>query len=184
MDQSGSIDNTELSNMIDFVANVTSFFQIGQDAVQVGVVRFALMSELFITLGQFPVKSVLIQRMRTLINISTNLGTHKNITGALQVATSELKSNRRRSNAKSAILLFTDGTANRGGDPVQTAVDARNDGIQIFSFGIGNELNTTQLRLISNQPTSTHVFTSQTFDSSTLSQSVSSLAQGVCIGEY
>ena len=169
--------------MIQFVANVTSFFRIGEDAVQVGIVRFAFNTEVFSTLGEFPVKSGLIQKIRS-IPRDQSLGRDTNIADGLRMATSELQSNRSRSIAKKAIILITDGVANEGGDPAPIARIARNGGIQIFSFGIGAMIDIAQLNNISNQPTSTHVFIAQTFDLSELSQFVSSLAQGVCRSEF
>ena len=181
VDQSGSIDSEEYSNLTRFLSNLTSSFQIGPDAVEVGIVRFDTTASLVYRLGELS-RSELIMNIRNLPRQSLNGFT--NIADGLLLAEREFMSNRSRSNAKKVILLITDGVANEGGDPVPIAINIRNGGIQIFSFGIGNNLNRTQLNSIANRPTASHVFIAQNFDPSQLSQFVATFATGVCVGEH
>ena len=71
VDQSGSINSEEYSNLTQFLSNLTSSFQIGPDAVQVGIVRFNTTASLVYRLGELS-RSQLIMNIRNLPRQSLN----------------------------------------------------------------------------------------------------------------
>lgn len=48
------------------------------------------------------------------------------------------------------VVLISDGLATRGGDPINTAAKLKEEGIQIFCFGVGRYIRTELESLASN----------------------------------
>ena len=77
-------------------------------------------------------------------------------------------------------IIVTDGEAT---DKIKTeaaAQKAKNNGITLFTVGIGSQINTQELNKIASSPTQEHVFLVTEFNK--LLSIVSSVAEGTCGG--
>ena len=89
------------------------------------------------------------------------LGGETNTAEGLNRAQTELVLNGRNvSAAKHTIVLVSDGAANRGTDPLITAAAIKKSGVDIYSVGVGSDINATQLQGIASAPTELHYFES------------------------
>lgn len=66
---------------------------------------------------------------------------------AIDVSHSDFLNNR-RPNIRHTMIVLTDGFTNSGSDPVTQAQQAKADGIEIFSIGLGSNVNEQELREI------------------------------------
>lgn len=93
------------------------------------------------------------------IAISKDGPQYTNLGDALKGALNEFRSTRHNSSAKSAIIVLTDGVANRPLDPVNAkntsyaeeyaaayATEARKMGVEVYAIGLGASFNETYLR--------------------------------------
>ncbi len=162
LDRSGSMQSlgTAPPQPLQDVKDAAVFF-VNQlaESDQVGVVSFA---------GEAsdPLDSRLAANHNMAINaidaitISTQGTQFTNITDALQVAKRELEQSARRFDARSAIVLLTDGVANRPveeGNPNYpedsariVARDLAAQGTSLFTIGLGSDLNISFLREIAS----------------------------------
>ena len=68
------------------------------------------------------------------------------------MATQELQSARHRPENVSAIILLSDGANSAGRDPLNAANEAKAVGIQIFTIGLGSDVDANQLLQIASSP--------------------------------
>ncbi|TAN36594.1 VWA domain-containing protein [Patescibacteria group bacterium] len=115
---------------------------------------------------------------------------YTNLGDALKSAFSEIGSERHTKNAKQIIVALTDGVSNRPIDPANSkneayaeeyaaliARDAKGSGVQIYTIGLGNNINEAFLRdSIATSPT--HYFNAPTAES--LKSIYKSISETVC----
>ena len=78
-------------------------------------------------------------------------------------------------------ILITDGEATDKTKTEAAAMAAKNNGITLFTVGIGSQINTQELNKIASSPTQEHVFLVTEFNK--LLSIVSTVAEGTCGGE-
>ena len=78
-------------------------------------------------------------------------------------------------------ILLTDGRSNQGHSVSDAARQLRQRGVNMFSIGIGSNLNMYELRDVATDPDSTHVFRLDGFDN--LSEFVDQMSTVACDGE-
>lgn len=82
-------------------------------------------------------------------------------------------------------ILITDGYSSNKAETRKEAMNARLKGIKMFSIGIGNAIDTTELESVASEPKSQFVFTAASFK---LLKSIESLllsktCEGTCLND-
>lgn len=158
IDQSGSMqwnDSTDIR--IDVCSNLVN--NINKDTYRFGIVPFTSSAKA-LEIGYYPSsnptylsgdKELVINKLQTLRNTADG-GT--NIANALKTA-----SNLFDRDSKKIIVLLTDGDGSGDIAPVMSSI--REKGIQVYTVGVGNAVNTSLLKNIIAQPTSGQYFHAQ-----------------------
>ena len=86
--------------------------------------------------------------------------------GALSYARTNMftTANGDRSNVVNVLVVLTDGRSNNAADTTNQAQTNRNQGIRIFSVGIGGNIPVTELNAMATDPDSDHVFSVSNFN--------------------
>ena len=185
VDSSGSIDplggTTNFMNVIQFLRRIIDRFNIGPSRTLVGLVRYSTTASVIIQFGSHTTKSGL---LTAVLNLNPQTGGYTNTPDAIQLATRELTSRRARPSAKKIMIVLTDGESNRGSISITSASKAAKDaGIEVFVFGIGSQVNITELRIIASEPPMMHVFRPNNFSENQLIQFVPNITSQSCVGE-
>ena len=159
LDSSGSINdatppgaprsNYEL--ILQFMANIVSEMEIGPLANRVGVVRFSDIGQLVIKLDDFEDSDSLNDAIMGIGYVGSNTNT----SGGLSVMTSQGFStlNGDRPEFPNVAVVITDGFSTTDNlTTVANAEFAHSLGIDVIAVGITNNINITELRLISSPP--------------------------------
>ena len=161
LDKSGSIGSSNFEIMKSFVEYITSHFVVSYSATRVAIVTWSTQATLEFGFNAY-------------IN---NEGVKKGIkevkySKGLWTATGDALNFIRRnlfpqspSDAKKVLFVLTDGKSNRQKyKPITEAELLKDDGVEIFTFGIGGSVNDQELVAIASQPTKKHKFHVKTFD--------------------
>ena len=181
VDSSGSIGDQNFQNIIQFLIRIVDRFNIGPNTTHIGLVRYSTTAFVRIRLGAYRYKSSLLGVLRSL---SFTTSGRTNIPEAIRLATGELMGPLSRSDATKIMIVLTDGESNEGGSldtPSRTAHDA---GIEVFVFGVGRDVNLTQLDTIASDPDAMHIFRPQNFTTLELNRFIPMLAPQSCQSKY
>ena len=176
VDASGSIGSSNFRKVLNFVADVTTHYDINKiSGTQVGIVRFASSASRIISLPQYQSNADLKNAILRIRYTGGGTATHS----AIQAARNEFKANG-RSSAHKVLVIVTDGKSNSFSSTTSQAKLARDEGMKIFAIGIGSGINLNELREVASDPDSKHVltgdYTSQSF--ARLSQFLSNICKG------
>lgn len=166
MDSSGSITVQYPQNwdlMKDFIYSVCNAFTIGFDQTRVGIVKFSSSARIEFYLDQH----YSIEEVKKAMDRIDTFGGETNIAGGLRLMRNDVFQTYRgdRPDIKNIAIVITDGIANvRAETTVPEAEKARDEGIEIFTIGITNEVDERELREIASPPERSHVFRVQDFD--------------------
>lgn len=191
-DRSGSmnIGSKNPPEPLTTAKNAASAYVDSADIVdKVGVVSFAGTASSPID-HELSIDHETVKKMTEGIAIEKGSLQYTNLGDALKVASSEINSARHTKNAKQIIVALTDGISNRPLDPVNSkneayaeeyavsaAKDAKASGVQIYTIGLGNDINEAFLR--DNIATSqAHYFNAPTAES--LKSIYKSISETVC----
>uniref|UniRef100_A0A1X7V8S5 VWFA domain-containing protein n=1 Tax=Amphimedon queenslandica TaxID=400682 RepID=A0A1X7V8S5_AMPQE len=142
LDSSGSIGPTNFQRMKNFVANILlSNFTIGPNDTRVGVIRFAFSPTIVIPLGSINTYSQLATAVRSIPYI----GRGTNTAAALNLLTTAFTTARVSEGIPRVAVVLTDGRSNNRSATVQAAQAVHNDGIYVYSFGIGDGISYQEL---------------------------------------
>lgn len=176
IDGSTSIETAGAGNFVrckNFVKEMISNFDISQSGTHIGVAQFA--SHVFVnfTFNEYYDKASIDKAIDDIPMLygGTNVGK------ALTTIRTDLFDAGSRSSVPRILIVMSDGESEDAVDEPSKAL--RDQGITIFSLGIGNKINKQQLNIIATDPDSDHVFTSGFNE---LSSVVSSIEQKACPG--
>jgi Ca-activated chloride channel family protein len=124
---------------------ITFLSQMNLTIDQVGLVSFAGSAVLDRELTQ---DGIVVED--TINNLTVSGST--NIADALEKAGEELNSLRSRPDNAPVIVLLTDGRSNAGGDPQAVAQSLKDQGIEIYTIGLGSDVDATALQNIASTP--------------------------------
>ena len=175
LDSSGSI-GVNFRNIAIFVREIVNQFMIGSRSTQVGVVRYNSTVSTPIDLASISDKVALLNAISGLD--TTTEGTTNTAEGIL-VATQILRASS-RPNVRKLMFVLTDGRSNNPGATALRASDAQAANIEMFAFGITNNVNIDELNNIATDPDSGHRFIADDFSLGTLRQFVTQLSQVLC----
>ena len=150
---------------------------ISTDMTRFGVVRFGNQANTVVRLGADTNINSLQQSIEEIQHVTqSSSNTAAGITTALQ----EFRLNGRR-NVPRVMLIFTNGISNNPTQTAAAALDARADGIQLFSIGIGGNVLQSELQAIASDPDEVHIFNVADFAS--FDAILGGLVQETCNGE-
>lgn len=164
--------------MLDFVKQMSQGFDIASNGTHIGVVTFSSKPHLEFHLNKFNSKSAVNQGVSNIHYISGGTNTADAIKYARQ--TSFLAANGARSGASKIAIIVTDGKSQ---SPPATAAEAqkmRDQGITVFSIGVGTGPNKPELDAMATDPDNQHVFVVSNFDA--LKQIKGELQKKACDG--
>lgn len=176
IDGSTSIETSGAGNFDrckNFVKDMISNFDISQSGTHVGVVQFASRSFVNFTFNEYYDKASIVKAIDDIPMLygGTNLGK------ALTTTRTDLFDVGSRSSVPRILIVMSDGASEDAVDGPSKAL--RDEGIIIFSLGIGNNINKQELNTIATDPDSDHVFTSGFNE---LNSVVSLIEQKACPG--
>uniref|UniRef100_A0A1X7VAX4 VWFA domain-containing protein n=1 Tax=Amphimedon queenslandica TaxID=400682 RepID=A0A1X7VAX4_AMPQE len=176
LDSSGSITSTNFERMTNFVANILlSNFTIGPNDTRVGVICFASSPSIVIPLGSINTYSQLATAVRDISY--TSGGT--NTAAALDLLSTAFATARVSEGIPRVAAVFTDGMSNNAAATVQSAQAVHDDGITVFSFGIGTGVSNAELIAIASDGQQ-GVFTISGFSSNTFQAVLIQLRVSTC----
>ena len=157
VDSSGSINFKGPNNWnttLQFIANVTSQFNIGPNDVQVAFVLFSYDATVEWGLTRYQDKATL---TNAILNVNY-IGSATNLNDAIYLTRTQVFAPGRgtRANAGKAALILTDGEDNipEIGTPltIQNATLAKNEGIRLVAIGISDSVDRDRLLQIVSAP--------------------------------
>lgn len=176
LDGSGSVGSTNFTNLLNFVSDVSSQYDIDRETgTQVSVVTFASGAATNITLPQFQTKTSLSSAIVSIPYPGGGTSTHLGI----QAARNEFRVNG-RSGARRLLIVATDGRSNNPADTAAQAELAKSENIEVFAIGIGSGANRDELRLIATDPDSTYVLTITNYTAESFAAITEQLNEGIC----
>ena len=144
LDASGSVGTTNFITMKNFMKNFISNFSIGNDRTRVGVISFSSSASIILSLGS--VNNI--NELNTFIDNIVYTGGNTATNLALDLLSTAFNTARTNQGIPRVAIVFTDGQSN---EPILTAQSAQlvhSAGITVYSFGIGDGVNTNELNTI------------------------------------
>ncbi|XP_069121954.1 collagen alpha-1(XII) chain-like [Argopecten irradians] len=161
LDSSASLSPTDFDITKQFVADVVDQFDIGPQNVRVGVVRYSTAISVSFLLNQFNTKDAV---KKAVDGIQYSPGGTKTA-AAIDKAVNEVFStlNGARNGAAKVMVLITDGRSENTSNTLTAAKNARMSGITIFTLGVTQNVNKTELDGIASAPSCTHSYIVNSF---------------------
>jgi collagen type XII alpha len=175
IDTSGSvaISAGAFDKIKTFAKTVVAKFNLSAIGPHLGIVDFSSPADTRLVLGL----SDDAPTVNNAIDTMPLFGNGTDIVSGLATAKTEIDQHG-RPGVNHAIILLTDGRADDGSNPETKAAEIKAAGIQIFSIGVTDLIDLSQLRQIASSPVETHLFTVD--DYSGLSAILDQLIINVC----
>ena len=146
LDSSQSITEEKYEIAKKFVADLVSGFTIGKSNVRVGLIYFSVEVKLMFDLSDSFDKEIILSKIRNIPYLNSFTATGDAIQLMVERGFTEASGASPPSLAIPHVgIVLTDGVSNTGMDVCVAAQGARN---QMFAFGIGNNINDTELQEI------------------------------------
>jgi len=160
LDESGSVGFSNFDIMKTFITDITSHFLVSYSATRVAVVTWSTRVALEFDFSEY----INNEGVKNGINGITYSGGWTATGDALYFIRNNLFS-QSPSSAKKVLFIITDGRSNRQThDPATEAQLLKNSGVEIFAFGIGNNIYDAELTTLASVPLKKHRFKVETFD--------------------
>ena len=181
VDSSGSINYKDENNwgtVLQFIVDITGFFTIGPNDVQVALVLFSTAANVEWGLTRYRDKTSLINAIRNVPYI----GDETNLNDALKLTWSDVFAPGRgtRPNARKVTVILTDGEDNvpTQGTPLtlENARRCKRGGIRLIAVGVSNMIDRNRLMKIVSSPSDFYPVN----DFTALQSIVADLAQQIC----
>ena len=181
MDESGSVGYSDFELMKDFVHNISNSYNIGPDAVRIGVLTYGSSYTFEFYLNTYSTK---VDVLNAIDNIYFN-GGGTNTAGALDAIRyygfTEANGARPSSQGVPRIaIVITDGYSNSYSATYYSALQLHNDGIVVFGVGIAGA-NVNELYSIASDPS--YVSFLSSFDANLLSNLQVTISSEACVGK-
>lgn len=153
LDSSSSIWHPQFKDQLHFVSQLLRFFDLGPERTRVGVAVFSdnVSEVVALSDAQTP------HSIRHALTTSPYLTGGTNTGSALSWVRTQGFANARRDVAH-VIIVLTDGQSANSTDTVKEARRAHQEGIYLFSVGIGNQTDVKELMDIASDPDENFVF--------------------------
>ena len=163
LDSSGSIGSVDYQKVREFTNEIIDNFQIGVQHTHVGVLTFSEDAQVQIRLDDTFNKEELKEKVSAVKYFGYRTATDD----ALRVANTDMFSTRggARQGVPQVLIVLTDGKCTVCTESVATAVaPLKARGVNIYTIGVTNGINNTELAMIASQPQSLHMFNVDNFD--------------------
>ena len=141
--------------MRSFVAKVIAHFEIRANSTRVGVILFSNTPDIVISLGS--INNV--QELTTAINRIDDSGDEARTDLALDMVPTAFNNSRIDEGIPSVVILLTDNRSNNPTLTAQAAARVHNENIEVYSVGIGDGINKTELQIIASDPSYVYLIT-------------------------
>ncbi|XP_062597477.1 uncharacterized protein LOC134258895 [Saccostrea cucullata] len=159
VDSSNSLSQDDFTRAKLFMNQIVDSFNIASDKTRVSVVTYSNNPHIEFYLNSYTSKSPLKSAIQ---NLPFRPGS-TNTAGALQTAVSNVFTGS-RPNAAKVLIVITDGQSNDMLNTQHAADNAKNNGIIMFSVGVGSRIDHSELNYMATTPSCTHVFTVSGYD--------------------
>ena len=163
VDSSGSIYRNNWPTILEFMKNIVRDFSIGPNNVRIGVAIFGNDVQPIFQLNTYSTQNQILSAIDRIPFLDQTTNTPAAIRYMRTVMFTP--QNGDRPNAPNSVILITDGVPRVPADvnearrqTLQEASLAKNQGIKLFTIGIGPELTRDFLVQIANQPSNQYVF--------------------------
>ena len=178
LDSSGSIGDINFERMKEFVKEVLVDFEIGADKTRVGVIQFANSADIVIELGSINDGLLLNNSITNISHTGGGTATHL----ALDRLHDAFINARTNEGVPRVAIVFTDGQSHSYNLTIQAAQAVHSTGIVVYSFGIGNNVDTKELKAIASD--SNNVFTILNFSPSQFAAKLVPLQTSACTSKH
>lgn len=148
-DSSNSVYIVDYRKMCDFVSSVVGDMDIGPDKTRVGVGIFADDHQMYLPLDKYSTKPELQKAIENAPRPHGDTYISRALNGMRQEGFSLSIT---RPDVPRIGVLFTDGKSRQGQLTHDNATMAKKEGIFIFTIGIGNQVDPSELRTIASEP--------------------------------
>ncbi|CAC5383549.1 COL6A [Mytilus coruscus] len=176
-DSSTSIGITAFKDLKEFAKSVVNRFTIGPNNIKIGLITFADDAEFQFRLNTFNDKNEVIKAISNMPYSTGNTNTHKALELLNKFGFTANFGGRGNRVPKIAIVI-TDGTSRQPTLTRTLAIKAKNQGIMMFSIGVGPYIDQNELDIMASSPTSMYSFSVDSF--AALSSIEGSLANRTC----
>ncbi|XP_005094885.1 cartilage matrix protein [Aplysia californica] len=175
VDSSFSIRSQDFRRQLTFLRALIDNFPVGPHSVQVGVVSFATEVHPDIKLNDFNTSREIKEAVKGIVQMDKGTETDKAIRFIhTHMFTPEYGS---RPWAKKLIILVTDGLSQNSSQTLLEATIARSKHIEIFSVGVGDQVEDFEIYGVASEPKTQHVFRVDNYEAlAGIEKSLSSVA--------
>ncbi|XP_059161617.1 collagen alpha-1(XII) chain-like [Physella acuta] len=162
LDSSNSVHDVDFKKQLDFVSDVASMFQIGENMTQVGLLTFTERVHLNFFLNAYKTKASLIRGIKSTYK-ENGLGTRTDLALHFMRKRMFVPLTGARENVSRVAIIITDGKSEY---PIKTLIEsqiAKKQGIHIFTVGVGVAVNDDEMRRMASYPPDENAFTVKTY---------------------
>ncbi|KAJ8309545.1 hypothetical protein KUTeg_014419 [Tegillarca granosa] len=143
LDASGSEGETNFHKQLDFVGDFVKKFQIGPNAIQIGMVTFSTNARNDFYFNTYHDRLSLLNKLQNVVYLGDSTKTNLGLKYARQYHF-ESKTSGARPNVKKIAIVMTDGNSDSTSDTIREADFLKNTGVTVISIGIGSECGYTE----------------------------------------
>ena len=181
MDESGSVGYSDFELMKDFVRAIANSYNIGPDAVRIGVQTYGSGYTFEFYLSTYSAKADVLNAIDNIVFNGGGTNTATALNAILNYAFTEAYGARPSSQGIPRItIVITDGYSNSYSSTANAAQQLHNAGIIVFAVGIAGA-NTNELYAIASNPA--YVSFLSTFDANLLSNLQVTISNEACVGK-
>ena len=183
LDASGSVGRVDFQNILNFVSDIVRALEIGPNAGQVAVIRFASSASLIFGLTAHDNQ---VDLLRAISNVPyTGGGTDTAEALNLLLSRGFIGARPAEEGIPRVAVVITDGLSNNrlATTAAAAAVHAAEPEIIVFAAGIRN-FNLNELQAIASSPSSRFVITIANFNSTEMRRLTEAVRLGACQGTY
>ncbi|XP_035826886.1 matrilin-2 [Aplysia californica] len=150
IDASGSLGLNNFKKELAFVKEIIGYFPVGPDAAQISALTFASEVNNLFCLDQYSSNEAIARAIE-----NTHYSHGVTMTGdAIRYIRSETFSAAcgARKGASKVVIVLTDGRSTESDETVRQALILKSLGVEIISIGIGNQVDSNELKAIASNP--------------------------------
>lgn len=158
LDSSGSIGADQFDNVKTLMTSIVSNnrIRIGEGDYKIAIDLFSTEAQRFVAFNSYTTKDQLLAFIPKIPFLNQGTNMHK----AFKLATESFNFARDRSRGLPRVIVFiTDGQPDKDtGPPLEPAGKLKQDGVEIFTIGVGTGIDKILLEKLASEPTCMHTF--------------------------
>lgn len=179
LDSSDSVGQTNFAKQLDFVKNTVNSLDVRRDQVQISAVTYSSGVHNQFFLNNYATKADVLNAISGIKYLPGSADTGDAITYVTQ--TSFMPNHGARGGVPHVMVLVTDGPSVTREITKLKAQTAKDNDILIYTVGVGNGIDTDELKSVSSNPDSRYFLTADNFNS--LNSLSDLLATKICNGQ-